>query len=282
MPLVMGLCDPVIVLDHGRKIAEGPPARSQPTPPSSTRTSAHELPRAPVRAARRLRAGRHPPRHRPRAREGHGDVLIGPNGAGKSTVLKVLSGLLVPARPASSARGRSQSAGSRRRGARATGSSTSPRTGASSRLMTIWDNLLMGGHSLARPGARHPPRRGDRRAVRARRRAPPRAGGRALGRPAEARRDRPRADARPEADPARRADDGPRREGAPPDLRDGDRAERGRPHHAARRAERTHRARDRPPRRRDRQRPPSRRPAPVCNLLDDPRVAQLYLGGAPE
>jgi neutral amino acid transport system ATP-binding protein len=32
MPLVMGLCDPVIVLDHGRKIAEGPPAHVQNDP----------------------------------------------------------------------------------------------------------------------------------------------------------------------------------------------------------------------------------------------------------
>jgi len=32
MPLVMGLCDPVIVLDHGRKIAEGPPAAVQDDP----------------------------------------------------------------------------------------------------------------------------------------------------------------------------------------------------------------------------------------------------------
>ena len=32
MPLVMGLCDPVIVLDHGRKIAEGPPAHVQADP----------------------------------------------------------------------------------------------------------------------------------------------------------------------------------------------------------------------------------------------------------
>jgi ABC-type branched-subunit amino acid transport system ATPase component len=32
MPLVMNLCDPVIVLDHGRKIAEGPPAVVQQDP----------------------------------------------------------------------------------------------------------------------------------------------------------------------------------------------------------------------------------------------------------
>jgi branched-chain amino acid transport system ATP-binding protein len=32
MPLVMGLCDPVIVLDHGRKIAEGRPAEVQSDP----------------------------------------------------------------------------------------------------------------------------------------------------------------------------------------------------------------------------------------------------------
>jgi len=32
MPLVMGLCDRVIVLDHGRKIADGPPAEVQHDP----------------------------------------------------------------------------------------------------------------------------------------------------------------------------------------------------------------------------------------------------------
>jgi ABC-type branched-subunit amino acid transport system ATPase component len=32
MPLVMGLCDPVIVLDHGRKVAEGDPAAVQKDP----------------------------------------------------------------------------------------------------------------------------------------------------------------------------------------------------------------------------------------------------------
>jgi neutral amino acid transport system ATP-binding protein len=32
MPLVMGLCDRLIVLDHGRKIAEGPPAQVQNDP----------------------------------------------------------------------------------------------------------------------------------------------------------------------------------------------------------------------------------------------------------
>jgi neutral amino acid transport system ATP-binding protein len=32
LPLVMGLCEPVIVLDHGRKVAEGPPAVVQKDP----------------------------------------------------------------------------------------------------------------------------------------------------------------------------------------------------------------------------------------------------------
>jgi len=32
MPTVMRLCDPVIVLDHGSKIAEGPPAAVQHDP----------------------------------------------------------------------------------------------------------------------------------------------------------------------------------------------------------------------------------------------------------
>jgi branched-chain amino acid transport system ATP-binding protein len=32
MPLVMRLCDPVIVLDHGTKLAEGPPAEIRSNP----------------------------------------------------------------------------------------------------------------------------------------------------------------------------------------------------------------------------------------------------------
>ena len=32
MPLVMRLCDPVIVLDHGTKLAQGPPAEIQSNP----------------------------------------------------------------------------------------------------------------------------------------------------------------------------------------------------------------------------------------------------------
>jgi branched-chain amino acid transport system ATP-binding protein len=73
--------------------------------------------------------------------------VIGPNGAGKSTVLRVLSGLLKPrlgsiVLEGKPIHGRSPAA------VLASGVVHVPQDRSLFPLMTIWDNLLMGGHSL--------------------------------------------------------------------------------------------------------------------------------------
>jgi branched-chain amino acid transport system ATP-binding protein len=80
-------------------------------------------------------------------RDGGVTCLVGPNGAGKSTVLKTLSGLLRPRA------GRIVFAGHEVGGmspARvlARGIVHVPQERSLFPLMTVWDNLLMGGHSL--------------------------------------------------------------------------------------------------------------------------------------
>jgi branched-chain amino acid transport system ATP-binding protein len=79
--------------------------------------------------------------------EGEVTCLVGPNGAGKSTVLRTLSGLLRPTA------GRIVFAGEELGGlspARvlARGIVHVPQDRGLFPLMTVWDNLLMGGHSL--------------------------------------------------------------------------------------------------------------------------------------
>ena len=79
--------------------------------------------------------------------EGTVTCLVGPNGAGKSTVLRTLSGLLKPSA------GRIVFAGKEIGGlspARvlARGIVHVPQDRSLFPLMTVWDNLLMGGHSL--------------------------------------------------------------------------------------------------------------------------------------
>ena len=79
--------------------------------------------------------------------EGTVTCLVGPNGAGKSTVLRTLSGLLKPNA------GRIVFAGKEIGGlspARvlARGIVHVPQDRSLFPLMTVWDNLLMGGHSL--------------------------------------------------------------------------------------------------------------------------------------
>jgi len=79
--------------------------------------------------------------------EGEVTCLVGPNGAGKSTVLRTLSGLLKPTA------GRIVFAGEEIGGlspARvlARGIVHVPQDRSLFPLMTVWDNLLMGGHSL--------------------------------------------------------------------------------------------------------------------------------------
>jgi branched-chain amino acid transport system ATP-binding protein len=79
--------------------------------------------------------------------EGTVTCVIGPNGAGKSTVLRVLSGLLKPrvgtVELAGDPVGGLSPAALLRRGIVHV-----PQERSLFPLMTIWDNLLMGGHSL--------------------------------------------------------------------------------------------------------------------------------------
>src|SRR5215471_11257950 len=82
--------------------------------------------------------------------------LVGPNGAGKSTVLKVLSGLLKPRLGRVVFKG-DEIGGLPPAQLLARGIVHVPQERSLFPLMTVWDNLLMGGHSLR-----------DRRLVRAR------------------------------------------------------------------------------------------------------------------
>ena len=95
MRLVMGISDTVIVLNHGRVIAEGPPAAIRRTPRSSAPTWARRVLElaglraayGPVEALRGVDL---------EVRAGELVCLLGANGAGKSTTLRAISGLLRP------------------------------------------------------------------------------------------------------------------------------------------------------------------------------------------
>ena len=95
--------------------------------------------------------------------------LVGPNGAGKSTVLKTLSGLLRPRAGRDPVPGRGDLAPVTRAGA-PEGIVHVTQERSLFPLMTVWDNVLMGGH-VSPTGARAPSGRGDRGALPARRRA---------------------------------------------------------------------------------------------------------------
>jgi branched-chain amino acid transport system ATP-binding protein len=73
--------------------------------------------------------------------------VIGPNGAGKSTVLKAISGLL-RCRLGSIAIGETEVVGRSAREVLALGAVHVPQERSLFPLMTVWDNILIGGHVL--------------------------------------------------------------------------------------------------------------------------------------
>jgi branched-chain amino acid transport system ATP-binding protein len=73
--------------------------------------------------------------------------VIGPNGAGKSTVLKAISGLL-SCRLGSIAIGETEVVGRSAREVLALGAVHVPQERSLFPLMTVWDNILIGGHVL--------------------------------------------------------------------------------------------------------------------------------------
>jgi len=73
--------------------------------------------------------------------------VIGPNGAGKSTVLKAISGLL-RCRLGSIAIGETEVVGRSAREVLALGAVHVPQERSLFPLMTVWDNVLIGGHVL--------------------------------------------------------------------------------------------------------------------------------------
>ena len=148
MPLVMRLCDPVIVLDRGRKIAEGTAVQVQSDPRCPRRLPRELIVRVVLEG---VVAG-----------YGFGDVLrgldlvaedgeitclIGPNGAGKSTVLRAVSGLLQP-RLGSIKVGDHEIAGVSPRAMLELGVVHVPQERSLFPLMTVWENLLMGAYIL--------------------------------------------------------------------------------------------------------------------------------------
>ena len=148
MNLVMRLCDPIVVLDHGTKLADGHPDEVRNNPPRAGRVSRRMTALLDLEG---VVAG-----------YGRGDILcgidlavhegkvmclVGPNGAGKSTVLKTISGVLRPRE------GRVLFAGreiSRLSPAQVLdcGIVQVAQDRSLFPMMTVWDNLLMGGHVL--------------------------------------------------------------------------------------------------------------------------------------
>ena len=100
MPVVLELCDPILVMARGRVIAEGDPSGSRATPPCSMRTSARvgqdggaggRL-MAPILELREVDAGYAGAQVLRgvdlQVERGRITCVIGPNGAGKSTLLR--------------------------------------------------------------------------------------------------------------------------------------------------------------------------------------------------
>ena len=78
--------------------------------------------------------------------------VIGPNGAGKSTVLRAISGLLRPTRGTITL-GDTPSSGRSPREVLALGAVHVPQERSLFPQMTVWENVLIGGHMHARPAA---------------------------------------------------------------------------------------------------------------------------------
>ena len=97
MRLVMGISDTVIVLNHGRVIAEGPPADDPGAPRRRPRLPGLD---ACLSMLQGLRAAYGPVEALRgvdlEVRAGELVCLLGANGAGKSTTLRAISGLLRP------------------------------------------------------------------------------------------------------------------------------------------------------------------------------------------
>ena len=98
MSLVMSICDKVVALDFGRKIAEGTPAAGAERRRRDPRLSRdHEEMSRAARSARPLRLLRRRRRccsgSSSSVDEGGITTLLGANGAGKTTTLRALSGM---------------------------------------------------------------------------------------------------------------------------------------------------------------------------------------------
>jgi ABC-type branched-subunit amino acid transport system ATPase component len=177
MALVMGICNRVVVLDHGQVIARGDPlsvrgdARVQAaylgteTEMGDSRAPAHAVPSVP--------GGEASPAEAPRialsindVRASYGRIevlhgislevakgsalaLLGPNGAGKSTLLKVISGQLAPTAGTVEVEGRRLGRNATERLARS-GVCMIPEGRSIFPNLTVSENLLM--YTFRRPG----------------------------------------------------------------------------------------------------------------------------------
>ena len=103
MKLVMNVSDHILVLDNGRKLAEGTPEEVRRNPEGDRRLSRRRRVRSltPDASAARGRGPRQPPRpdrgvargQSRRSAEGELVALVGANGAGKTTLLRCVSGV---------------------------------------------------------------------------------------------------------------------------------------------------------------------------------------------
>ena len=166
MPLVLGLCDPVLVLARGSCICTGAPGRDPARPARPRR-----LPRRRLRA-RAAGGGAHVSTmleiRDVVAGYGAGDVLqgvdlevdagsvtciVGPNGAGKSTVLRAVSGLLRPREGSIAFEGNGDPRAPAGRDPRARDLPGAADRRACSANLTVRENVLMGAYIARRDRA---------------------------------------------------------------------------------------------------------------------------------